>query len=409
MAREEKNTFDYIAKNKDGRVVEGRIKATSEEVVLRWIKDLEYIPINVSKVQTRGLNAELSFGKGRRVKVKDLSIWARNFSTMFDGGLPVVRILTILSEQSANQRLREATADVKKDVEGGLQLGDAMSQYSEIFPDMMTNMIRAGEAGGSLDITLKELAKTLEADVRLRSKIKSAMTYPIVVFVLAIVMCISMLLFIVPTFSAMFESLGGELPLPTQILVVLSNFLKVGFIPLAIVAIIGVFWWKKNKTQPYVRNVMDPFKLKIPVFGKLFQMVAIARFTRNLGTLLGSGVPIVSALDITSDTVGNVVLSSAIQDVKRSVRQGKTMAGPLREHPIFPEMTVSMVEVGEQSGNIEGMLGKIADNYNEEIETMTESLTSLIEPLMIVFLGVIVGSMIIALYLPILTISDMIQ
>lgn len=408
--KQKKPTYAFIAQNpQTGEVIERKIIATSEESVRTYIYERNFTPINVEKVETTGLNTELSFGKGRRPKTKDLAVWARNFATMYNAGLPIARVLAILEEQTSNKRLKETTEDVRVDVENGTTFGDALARHPDIFPELVFNMVRAGEAGGSLDETLKELSDTLEAEVRLKSKIKSAMTYPIVVFVMAIVMCIVMLLFIVPTFSNLFESLGGELPLPTQILVMLSNFLKVAIIPLAVLAIIGFLWWRKNKREQWVRNIIDPLKLKIPIFGKLFQMVAISRFARNLSTLHESGVDIVRALDIVSDTVGSVPISNAIQDVKRSVSQGKSIAGPLSQHAVFPAMTVQMLAVGEEGGNISPMLRKVAESYDSDIETMTESLTSLIEPIMIMILGVVVGGMIVALYLPIFSIYELIQ
>lgn len=403
------NTYKYTVELRDRSIQEGRIKAPSEELARHHLSDQGYIPLKLEKVETTGLNAELNFNIGGRVKPKDVSIWAKNFSVMFDAGLPVTKILAVLSDQTQNKKLAEISSDVKNGVEGGNRLADSMQSHVDTFSPMVVNMVRAGEASGDLDKTMRRISDSLEADVKLRQKIKSAMTYPVVVLIMAVVMTIAMLLFIVPTFDAMFESLGGELPLPTQILVTLSEILKVGFLPIGIAIGAFIFWWKKSKNKPWMRNIIDPLKLKLPVFGNLFQMVAISRFTRNLGTLLASGVSIIKALDIVGDTVGSVVVSRAIEDVKASVSRGKTFAGPLSQHEIFPTMVVQMVAVGEDAGNIDTMLDKVSQMYDDEVAATTDSLTALMEPLMIAFLGVVVGSMVIALYMPLFAVYDLVQ
>jgi type IV pilus assembly protein PilC len=273
----------------------------------------------------------------------------------------------------------------------------------------MVNMTKAGEAGGFLDSAMRQIADNFEAEVKLRGKIKAALTYPVVVFILAILMCCAMLIFVVPVFKGMFESLGGQLPLPTQILVMLSGAMKY-LVPLGIVSMVGfTVWWRKYGHTERVRNVVDPAKLKMPVFGNLFQKLALTRFARNLGTLLSSGVPILQSLDIVSETTGSIVISRALKQVQESVRRGESVAGPLAEHEVFPPMVVQMIASGEEAGAIDQMLNKIAEFYDEEVEAMTESLTALIEPLMIAFLGGVVGSMIVALYMPIFKIFDMIK
>lgn len=403
------NLYNYTVELRDRSIQTGRIKAPTEELARHYLADNGMIPLKLEKVETSGLNAELNINIGGRTKPQDVAIWAKNFSVMFDAGLSVTKILAVLEDQTQNQKLANITGEVRRSVENGARLADSMQDHVSTFSPMVVNMVRAGEASGDLDKTMRRISNSLDADVRLRKKIKSAMTYPVVVLIMAVVMTIAMLIFIVPTFESMFESLGGELPLPTQMLVTASDILKTAFIPIAIVIGIAVAWWRKNKNADWIRNIVDPLKLKIPVFGKLFQMVAISRFTRNLGTLLASGVSIIKALDIVSETTGSVVVSRAVDDVKDSVSKGKTFSGPLSQHEIFPTMVVQMVAVGEDAGNIEEMLEKVSGMYDDDVESMTESLTSLIEPLMIAFLGIVVGGMIIALYLPIFSVMDLIK
>jgi type IV pilus assembly protein PilC len=283
-----------------------------------------------------------------------------------------------------------------------------MAKHPDAFPPLMINMIKAGEVGGFLDSVMLQIAENFEAEAKLRGKVKAAMTYPIVVFVMAIIMCVIMLIFIVPVFAGMFDSLGGQLPFPTQMLVYASDILRFAAPALIVALIVGFFWWKKVKNTARVRNVVDPLKLKLPVFGSLFQKIALSRFSRNLGTMMKSGVPILQSLDIVADTTGSVVLAHAVRDVQQSVRGGESLAAPLTEHKVFPAMVVQMMAVGEETGALDTMLLKISDFYDQEVEATTEQLTALIEPLMIAFLGVVVGGMIIALYMPIFKIFDLI-
>jgi type IV pilus assembly protein PilC len=343
------------------------------------------------------------------VKIKDLAVFSRQFATMINSGLSLLRALTILTEQTENKELARVLGLVRNDIETGNSLSAAMSKHPKAFPPLMTNMVKAGEVGGFLDSVLLQLAENFEAEVKLRGKVKAAMTYPAVVFVMAILMCIGMLLFIVPVFAGMFTDLGGTLPLPTRVLMALSTGLKTFFPLLVLLAVVAAVVWGKTKRTERVRNVVDPFKLKIPVFGQLFAKIALSRFSRNLGTMMKSGVPILQSLDIVADTTGNVVLARALRDVQDSVRSGESIAGPLANHPIFPPMVVQMMAVGEDTGALDAMLLKISDFYDQEVEATTEALTALIEPLMIAFLGAIVGSMIIALYMPIFGVFDLIE
>ena len=401
-------TFQYSVRDKVGKVVSGTLEAESQAAVASKLKQMGYAPISISKHKA-GMKAEINIpGFGKKVKLKDLAIMSRQFATMINSGLSLLRSLTILAEQTENAELGRILGEVARDVEVGTSLSSAFAKHPQVFPPLMVNMCRAGEIGGFLDAVLLQIAENYEAEVKLRGKIKSAMTYPVVVFVIAILAVIGMLLFIVPIFAHMFDDLGGTLPAPTRVLVFLSKAMKVlaplGAVGLVVFAIV----WRKVKHTERVQNVVDPLKLKLPVFGKLFQKIALARFSRNLGTMMKSGVPILQSLDIVADTTGNIVLGRAVREVQESVRSGESLAAPLANHPVFPAMVVQMMSVGEDTGALDSMLHKIAEFYDQEVEATTEALTSLIEPLMIAVLGGIIGSMIIALYMPIFKIFDLI-
>jgi len=402
-------TFQYSVRDRAGKIVTGRIDADSPAVVAQKLRSMGYAPVSITQANA-GLGRELTIpGLGRRVKLKDLAVMSRQFATMINSGLSLLRALSILAEQTENKELARILAVVRNDVETGVSLSVALGKHPRVFPPLMVNMTRAGEVGGFLDSVLLQVAANYESEVKLRSKIKSAMTYPTVVFVIAILAVTGMLLFIVPTFAGMFSSLGGTLPAPTRLLVFLSGVLKVAILPLLVLAVAGVVGWQRVKHQERVRNVVDPVKLKLPVFGKLFQKVALSRFSRNLGTMLHAGVPILQSLDIVADTSGNSVVGRAVREVQESVRRGESLAGPLANHAVFPPMVVQMMAVGEDTGAIDSMLHKISEFYDQEVEATTEALTSLIEPLMIAVLGGIIGSMIIALYMPIFKVFDLIK
>jgi type IV pilus assembly protein PilC len=401
-------TYDYAVRDRSGKIVKGRIEAESPTVVAQKLKSMGYATVSINQANS-GMSKEISFGGKGKVKLKDLAVMSRQFATMINSGLSLLRSLTILEEQTDNKKLAEILGDVRLQVESGSSLSTALGMHPKEFPPLMVNMTRAGEVGGFLDQVLVQIAENYESEVKLRSKIKAAMTYPVVVFVIAILAVAGMLLFIVPTFAAMFDSLGGTLPLPTQILVILSGILRT-FFPIILIGLIAAFVvWGKIKNKPEVRAKIDPLKLKMPVFGPLFQKLALARFARNLGTMMHSGVPILQALDIVADTTGNVVVANAVHDVQDSVRNGESLTKPLERHPVFPAMVVQMMAVGEDTGALDTMLHKISEFYDQEVEATTESLTALIEPLMIAFMGGIVGSMIVALYMPIFKVFDLIK
>jgi type IV pilus assembly protein PilC len=402
-------TFQYTVRDRSGKLVKGTISADNQTMVMQRLKAGGYAPVSITQANS-GMKKELTIpGFGKKVKLKDLSVKARQFATMVNSGLSLLRTLTILSEQTTNKELARVLSVVRNEVETGTALSAALAKHPRVFPPIMINMVRAGEVGGFLDSVMMQLATNFESEVKLRGKVKSAMTYPVVVLCISVVAVIGMLLFIVPVFKKLFLQLGGKLPLPTQILVDLSGALEI-LLPAAVVgAIVFAVLWGKYKHTAQVRNVIDPLKLKMPVFGKLFQQIALSRFTRNLGTMMHSGVPILQSLDIVADTTGNVVVGRVVRDVQDSVRTGEALTAPLSKHPVIPAMVVQMMTVGEETGALDTMLHKISEFYDQEVEATTESLTALIEPLMIAFLGGIIGSMIVALYMPIFKIFTLIS
>lgn len=401
-------TFEYKVRDSGGQLKSGTIDAESPAQVATKLKQMGYAPLSITKTNA-GMKKEIRIFGAPKIKLKDLAIFSRQFATMINAGLSLLRALNILTEQTENKELARVLGEVRNDIETGNALSASMAKYPDAFPPLMVNMARAGEVGGFLDQVMLQIADNYEAEVKLRGKVKAAMTYPVVVLCIAVLAVIGMLLFIVPTFVTLFETLGGSLPAPTKVLVAMSAGLKIIIIPLVVGTIVFLRVWKKIKRKPGVRNIVDPLKLKAPVFGPLVQKIALARFARNLGTMMHSGVPILQSLDIVASTTGNVVLERAIRDVQESVRTGEALTKPLSEHPVFPPMVVQMMAVGEDTGALDNMLHKIAEFYDQEVESTTESLTALIEPLMIAFLGGIVGSMIVALYMPIFKIFDLIK
>ncbi|HEX6875762.1 MAG TPA: type II secretion system F family protein [Nocardioidaceae bacterium] len=402
-------TYEYSVRDRSGKIVQGKLEAESQAAVASKLKSMGYAPVSITQTNA-GMKKELSIpGFGNKVKLKDLAVMSRQFATMINSGLSLLRSLTILSEQTESKKLAQVLGEVRNEVETGVALSNALAKHPMIFPPLMVNMCRAGEVGGFLDSVLLQIAANYEAEVKLRSKIKSAMTYPVMVLIMAVLAVIGMLMFIVPIFAKMFDDLGAKLPAPTRVLVFLSDQMKFVAPLLLVGTIVGFIIWKRIRNSERVRGIVDPFKLKVPVFGPLFQKVALSRFARNLGTMLHSGVPILQALDIVADTTGNIVLARATRDVQESVRRGESLTAPLSQHKVFPPMVVQMMAVGEDTGALDTMLHKISEFYDQQVEATTESLTALLEPLMIAFLGGIVGSMIVALYMPIFKIFDLVN
>jgi type IV pilus assembly protein PilC len=398
--------YKYAVRDRGGHLVQGELAAETEAALVQRLKSMGYAPVSI-EATGGGMKTEIKIpGFGPKVKLKDLAIFSRQFATMINAGLSLMRALSILAEQTESPELARVNAEVRNDVEAGQSLSAAMGKFPKVVPPLMVNMCKAGEVGGFLDAVLLQIAENYEAEVKLRSKIKSAMTYPIVVGCIAIIALIIMLTFVVPSFANIFASLGSKLPAPTQVLVDLSKLMKY-LLPLGIIgSIAATIVWKRIRHKESVRRVVDPWKLKIPVFGMLFSKVAIARFARNLGTMIKSGVPILQALDIVAETTGNWTITAAVKDIQESVRQGESLTQPLSQHDVFPPMVVQMMAVGEDTGALDTMLAKIAEFYDQEVEATTEALTALIEPIMIAVLGGLVGGMIVCLYLPIFDIYN---
>lgn len=409
MAVQTGKMFEYTVRGKDGKLVTGKIEAANEGAVAGRLKSMNMAAVSIKEISNTGMQKEITIpGFAPKVGLKDLAVMTRQLATMISAGLSLLRALSILAEQTESPALGKILGQVRSDVETGSSLSASLAKHSTDFPPLMINMVKAGETGGFLEKSLLSVADNYESEVKLRAKVKSAMTYPVMVFIMAILAVIGMLLFIVPIFAGMFNDLGGKLPAPTQFLVFLSGVMKWLAPVLAVGTAVFAVWWGKNKNVPAVREFVDPLRLKMPIFGNLSKKIAISRFTRNFGTMLGAGVPILQALDIVGETSGNVVIEHAVRDVKEAVRQGATLTGPLADHPIFPPMVVQMMAVGEDSGSLETMLDKVSDFYDQEVEAMTEQLTALIEPLMIGVLGTLVGGMIVALYMPIFSIFELI-
>jgi type IV pilus assembly protein PilC len=403
-------TFEYEVLDAGGKKRKGTLDATNEVNAAAALRSQGVTPLAITE-SGKGLNREINIPwLGKRVSLKDLSIFARQFATMTSSGLTLLRSLAVLEEQTAKPALQRAIREVRHDVEAGTSLSGAMAKQDRVFPLLMVSMIRAGETGGFLDQALDRIAMNFEKDANLRAKIKAALTYPVIVICFSLLMITGVLLFIVPIFEKMFKNLGGKLPLPTQILVTLSHQMF-WILPIVIALLVSltIGFQRKLRSDYAWRLWFDRLKLRVPVFGSLFTKIAISRFSRNFGTLLSVGVPVMQALDVVGGTTGNAVIGEAMKDVQRSVRDGQPMTAPLMKHPIFPQMVTQMMQVGEETGQVSAMLDKVADFYDHEVETATESLTAAIEPVMVVVMGAIVGTMVICLYLPMFTIYQHIQ
>lgn len=411
MAATKSPQWAYKGISTDGKTVKGVLEATSEAQAIQQLKARGVMAERLTaKGAGTGLQKEITIpGLERNPGLKDLAVVTRQLATMVNAGVSILRALAIVQEQTENPKLRSTIAEVAAKVEGGTALSKAVEEFPLIFPPIMVHLIRAGETGGFLDRSLLMVADNFEAETKLRSKVKSALTYPIVVLIVAVVAVAAMLIFIVPVFEKMFADLGGQLPGPTQMLVDLSHAMPI-VVPIVVVAVIAFsIWWWRNKNTEAVRRVIDPLKLKIPVFGKLNAKIAFTRFARNFSTMLASGVPILQSLTIVGATADNHVITQALGGVQDAVRQGRPIGEALASAEIFPDMMVQMIGIGEESGAIDSMLEKTADFYDDEVETMSSQLTAMLEPLMIVFMGGLLGYMIVALYMPMFMIFQQIQ
>ena len=396
-------TFEYKVRDKAGALVEGQLDGDSMALVVRRLREMGYMPISVTPKSAVSLNTEIKIpGLSGRIKLREIAVMTRQLATMVDSGLSVVRSLGILGAQVENPELGRIITEVRTDLEHGSSLSAACAKHPKAFSKLYCTLIQAGEVGGNLDDVLSSLADTIEKQAALNKTIKSAMTYPAVVLAVMLTIFSAMIIFIVPVFQNLFKTLGGKLPLPTQILIDVSNIMTSvwAFAVIAgiIGAVIGIRKWIATENG---RRIWDRLMLKPPIFGELFHKVGLARVTNTLGSLIGSGVPILEALEISAETAGNVTIGDALREAKNGVREGRPLADTLREREdIVPPLMVQIIEVGEQTGVLDGMLKKVAVFYDQEVEVTVNNLTALLEPLLTVVMGAGVGMMVIALYLP---------
>jgi type IV pilus assembly protein PilC len=399
--------FAWEGRTRQGQVKKGVIEAASEAAAMMQLRAQAIIPTSVRAKAARGL--ELNFLK-RGVKTRDLVVFTRQFATMIDAGLPLVQCLDIQAEQQSNKSFGEALARVKADVEQGATFAESLGKHPRIFDELYVNLVAAGEVGGVLDTILNRLSTYLEKADSLKRKVKGAMVYPITVMVVAIGVLVLMMVKVIPVFEKMFADFGGELPGPTQMVINVSHMMQ-AYLPLFVMVLIAlaIGYVQARRRSPRFRYQTDALFLKLPIFGPLLKKVAVARFSRTFSTMLSSGVPILDALDICAKTSGNRVIEAGLQKTRAAISEGKTIAEPLKAVGVFPGMVVQMIAVGEQTGAMDSMLAKLADFYDDEVDAAVQALTSLLEPLMMVFLGGSIGTILIAMYLPIFKIAEAVK
>jgi type IV pilus assembly protein PilC len=404
-------TFVWEGKTAQGRAMKGELEAPNLDAVVTVLRHRRIRPIpNRIREKGKGLEKEITIpGFGEKVKTKDLSIFTRQFATMIDAGLPIVQCLDILGEQSESKLLRNTVRTIRQDVEGGATLADALRKHPKIFDALYINMVEAGEAGGVLNTVLNRIALFIEKANKLKKKVKGAMIYPCAIIAVAVIVVSILLIFVIPVFAELYGSMGKALPAPTQITINISNWFVASWYYLLFAlggVVAGVrFYYQSDQG----RINIDGLLLRLPVIGDMLRKVAVARFSQNMAILLSSGVPILEGLAITARTAGNKVVEKAIMDSRVSISQGKTVAEPLAESKIFPPMVCHMVAVGETTGGLDGMLRKIAEFYEEEVDDAVASLTALMEPMIMVVLGVILGGLVISMYLPIFQLGSLVS
>jgi type IV pilus assembly protein PilC len=403
-------TFSYKVRDRTGKLVEGQLEAENAQLVVSKLRSMGYVPIEIEQQGKQTLTRDLKIpGFSNRIKLKDVAVFSRQFSTMINSGLSMLRSLYILADQTESKALADIVSQVRMDVERGASLSAALAKHPKAFNRLYVSMVRAGEAGGVLDSVLQRLATTIEKQVELRRKVKSAMTYPAVVTCLVLLLVTAMLLFVIPMFQNIYKQLGGKLPVPTQILINISNVVRKWWWVVLLGEIAFVWGFRRWINSEEGRKRWDTIKLRMPIFGGLARKTALARFGRTLSALVRSGVPILESLDIVCETAGNWVVAEAVRDTAAHVKRGEPLSRRLEEHPVFPPMVVQMMAVGEETGALDEMLDKIADFYDQEVEATVNAMTSLIEPLLIVVMGVCIGGMIIALYLPMFDVINLIK
>ena len=396
----------WEGKKKDQSTQKGEMEAPNEDAVRAQLQRLRITPTKIKK-KPKDLFEDVAFLQPK-VREENIIIFARQFSTMIDAGLPIIQCLDILHNQQNNATFKKMLKQVKESVEGGATLAEALKKFPKQFDDLFVNMIAAGEAGGILDAILRRLAAYMEKAARLKSKVKGAMTYPLVTLAIAVIVLAVILIFVIPVFEEMFADFGSELPAPTQLVVAMSELVKSKILYLIGAIVLFAFAFKKYYATEKGRTAVDALVLKLPVFGMLLRKVAVAKFTRTMGTMLASGVAILEARDIVAKTAGNRTIEKSIYSVRSGISEGRTMADPLSESGVFPPMVCQMIAVGESTGALDAMLEKIADFYDEEVDQAVENMTSLIEPIMLVFLGVTIGGLVVAMYLPIFKLGSVI-
>jgi type IV pilus assembly protein PilC len=398
--------FKYVAKNKEAQTLSGALEAKAQGEAENILRGQGLVIISLRETQAKGLQKKKLSG---RVALDDLVVFSRQLATMIDSGMTLVSSLDILKNQTENKMLSQIIHQIYNDVEAGKSFCDAIAKYPAAFSEFYINMIKAGEASGTLDAVLERLAVYLEKTASLRRKVQSSLVYPAVIVSMAVLITSVLLIKVVPTFKSIFETLGGKLPLPTQILILISDVFRQSFPALIIIAIALFFLLKRYVATPKGRYLFDKLILRLPIFGTLFLKAAVARFTRTFSTLVKSGIPILNALEIVAKTSGNKVIEEAIENSRQAVRQGESISGPLERSKVFPVMVVRMIGVGEKTGELEKMLGKIADFYEEQVDSAVSGLTSIIEPIVIAFLGIVIGGIVIALFLPIFKLSELVS
>jgi len=397
--------FEWTGKNRQGTIQKGQLAANSREEVIALLRKENIL---VTSVQQKAKELKIPGFGGGKVSDKDIVIFTRQFATMIDAGLPLVQCLEILSAQCENPVLAKAVGEVRADVEGGSTYADALRKHPKVFDDLYVNMVAAGEAGGILDTILNRLAKHIEKSMKLKKQIKSAMVYPSTIMGVAGIVIVVLLVWVIPIFAQMFTDFGGTLPALTQFVIDISHFMKRNILKMAVIAGLAVYGFKKYYQTPNGRKTVDQIALKLPVLGDLIRKAAVAKFTRTLGTLIASGVPILEGLGIVAKTAGNKIIEQALMNARQSISEGKTISDPLGKEKVFPPMVVQMIAVGETTGALDAMLSKIADFYDDEVDAAVSALTSLLEPMLMVFLGVTIGTIVIAMYLPIFKLASVV-
>jgi len=398
--------FVWEAQTRKGEIKKGEMEAANDVSLRAILRRQGFQSIKI-RTKPKDLAEYLPFLK-ERVKEKDVVVFARIFATMINAGLPLIQCLELLAQQEQNKTFKKIITSIKEDIEGGSTLSDALKKYPNVYDDLFVNLVAAGESGGILDVILNRLSSYMEKAMKLKSKVKGAMTYPASVLVISIGVVSLLLLKVIPVFQKMFEGMGGELPGPTLFLVNLSDFAQRYFMVAIVVVVVAFIAFKRFYKTERGTLIIDDLILRSPVFGPLLKKVAVSKFTRTMATMMSSGVPILDGLTIVSRTSGNKIIENALMKVRKSISEGKTIAEPLLETGIFPPMVVQMIAVGEATGALDTMLAKIADFYDDEVDTAVDAMTALLEPFMMVFLGGVVGGMIIAMYLPIFKMASVV-